>query len=218
MHDPVVSLDTLDPTKALLQLCKRLERAWTLPDIVAAVVPVADGVLGYPHVWLGLLGGRSGFVTIISQAAVDVGHEQLHAKAQSLEIPIAGDRMLEEIMTADHVVVVEDARSDLRTNKDVVAQLHNRTIINVPLVLADERLGALGMGTYGDAEGVRPPSDWQLDFMQAMAGHVAVALDRVRFIQAHKSAEDALYQEKERLQVTLHSISDAVITTTKTSS
>jgi diguanylate cyclase (GGDEF)-like protein/PAS domain S-box-containing protein len=60
---------------------------------------------------------------------------------------------------------------------------------------------------------VRPPAPWQLDFMQAMAGHVAVALDRVGFMQARKQAEAALYAEKERLQVTLHAISDAVIAT-----
>ena len=130
-----------------------------------------------------------------------------------MDIPIAGDPMVQEIMTADHVVVVEDARTDPRTNKAIVAQLHNRTIINVPLLLAEQRLGALGMGTYGDAEGVRPPAHWQIEFMQTIAGHVAVALDRVRFMQARKEAEDALYEEKERLQVTLHAISDAVIST-----
>ena len=110
-------------------------------------------------------------------------------------------------------MVVDDARTDPRTNKDIVAQLQNRTIINVPLLMAEQRLGALGMGSHGDAEGVRPPLPWQLDFMQAMAGHVAVAMDRVRFMQARKDAEDALYHEKERLQVTLHSIGDAVIST-----
>jgi diguanylate cyclase (GGDEF)-like protein/PAS domain S-box-containing protein len=208
-----VMQDSQAPTKALLQLCKRLERAWNLPDILAAVAPVADEVLGYQHVWLALIGNRAGFINIISQVSQLTEHDPLHAKVESLEIPIAGDSMLEEILAADHVVVVKDARIDPRTNKDVVAQLQNRTIINVPLLLADERLGALGMGTYGDDEGVRPPSDWQVDFMQAVAGHVAVALDRVRFIQEQKNTEDALYQEKERLQVTLHSISDAVIST-----
>lgn len=206
-------MDAQRQTKALLQLCKRLERAWTLPDILAAVAPVVEDVLGYSHAWLALIGDRPGFVSVISQVTSDSEYQHLQAVAQTMDIPIAGDRMLEEILAADHVVVVQDARTDPRTNKEVVAQLHNRTIINVPLLLADERLGVVGIGTFGDVEGVRPPSDWQLDFMQALAGHVAVALDRVRFMQARKQAEDALYHEKERLQVTLHSISDAVITT-----
>lgn len=199
-------------TKALLQLCKRLERAWNLSDILDAVSPVADEVLGYPHAWLAMYGEKPGVVSIITHVTSGMPSD-LSRLVQSIDIPIAGDPMLAEILTADHVVVVVDARTDPRTNKDIVAQLNNRTIINVPLVLAEQRLGSLGMGTYGDEEGVRPPSPSQLEFMQAVAGHVAVALDRVRFIQAHKLIEDALYQEKERLHVTLHSISDAVITT-----
>jgi len=200
------------PTKELLQLCKQLERSWNLSDILDAVAPVAERVMGYPHVWLALVAETPGMVTAVSHR-VQGQESDLTRTLLSLEIPIAGDPMLEEIMAADHVVVVEDARTDPRTNKQIVAQVHNRTIINIPLMLAEQRLGALGMGTFGDAEGVRPPSPWQLDFMQTVAGHVAVALDRVRFMQARKSAEDALYAEKERLQVTLHSISDAVITT-----
>jgi len=204
--------DSQLPTKALLQLCKRLERAWNLPDILDAFSPVAQQVLGYRHSWLALFSQKPGFCTVISHMTAG-GESELSRKTQSMEIPIAGDAMLREIMGADHVVVVEDARTDPRTNKEMVALLENRTIINVPLVLAEQRLGALGMGTHGDIEGVRVPLPWQIDFMQAMAGHVAVALDRVRFMGARKLAEDALYQEKERLQVTLHAISDAVIST-----
>lgn len=211
MPEHRTDIDTL-PTKALLQLCKRLERAWSLPDILDAIAPEAESVLGYRHIWLGLFGQKPGIVSIISHLTSGVVTDTSR-KVQSTEIPIAGDPMLQEIMTADHVVVVEDARTDPRTNKDIVAQLENRTIINVPLIMAEQRLGALGMGTYGSAEGVRVPAPWQIEFMQAMAGHVAVALDRVSFMQARKAAEDALYHEKERLRVTLHSISDAVITT-----
>jgi diguanylate cyclase (GGDEF)-like protein/PAS domain S-box-containing protein len=217
MIDLPVALDPQRQTQALLQLCKRLERAWNLPDILTAVAPAVDDILGYHHTWLALIGDQPGMVTVISEVASNADQHSdfapLATPAQSIEIPIAGDRMLEEILASDHVVVVNDARTDPRTNKEVVAQLGNRTIINVPLLLADERLGVVGCGTFGDEEGVRPPQAWHLDFLQTLAGHVAVALDRVRFIQARKLAEDALYQEKERLQVTLHSISDAVITT-----
>lgn len=208
--------NNIDPqlsTKAMLQLCKRLERAWNLADILTAFAPVVEEVLGYPHSWLALVGEKPGIVSVISQATSVPEYEEIHKSVTSMDIPIDGDPMLAEIMAADHVVVVEDARTDPRTNKQVVAQLHNRTIINVPLLLAESRLGTVGLGTFGDQEGVRPPLPWHLEFLQAMAGHVAVALDRVRFMQARKLAEDALYQEKERLQVTLHSISDAVITT-----
>lgn len=204
--------DTQMPNKALLQLCKRLERAWNLGDILDAFSPVAQQVLGYPHAWLALFDQKPGICTVISHMSQGAQSE-LSRQILRTDIPIAGDTMLQEIMGADHVVVVEDARTDPRTNKEMVALLHNRSIVNVPLILAEQRLGALGMGTYGDAEGLRTPLPWQLDFMQTMAGHVAVAMDRVRFMEARKQAEDALYQEKERLQVTLYAISDAVLST-----
>ena len=212
MSDQTTETEAQSHTRALLQLCKRLERAWTLSDILDAMSPVAEHVLGYPHSWLAVYGEKPGFVSVILHVTQGVESDVSRA-AQSIDIPIAGDTMLQEIMAADHVVVVDDARTDPRTNKEIVAQLHNRTIINVPLILAEQRLGSLGMGTYGDVEGVRPPLPWQIEFMQAMAGHAAVAMDRVRFMQARKEAEDALYHEKERLQVTLHSIGDAVIST-----
>lgn len=198
--------------EALLQLCKRLERAWTLPDVLEAVKPMGESVFDYRHVWLALVDEASGMLDFLTHTTSGV-ESALSRQIQTMKIPVKGDALLEEIMQATHVVVVEDARTDPRTNKAVVAALHNRTIVNVPLIMADQRLGALGMGTYGDEEGVRPPKPWQIALMQATAGHLAVALDRVRFMTARREAEEALVHQKERLQVTLQSISDAVVTT-----
>lgn len=199
--------DSEDLIKALLQLCKQLERAWKIEDILNAYAPVAIEILGYPHVWLALFNERPGIVSIVSHLSGGIESETSRL-IQSIDIPIAGDPMIEEIMDANHVVIVEDARTDPRTNKEMVALLHNRTIINVPLILADQKLGSLGLGTYGDVEGVRPPQAWQLEFMQAMAGHVAVALDRVKFIQARQQAEDALHASVEFANSLIHAMQD----------
>ena len=211
---PTVSHDAeeREHAEALLQLCKRLERAWSLPDVLEAVKPMGESVFDYRHVWLALFDEASGMLDFLTHTTS--GEESaVSRQLQTMKIPVKGDALLEEILQATHVVVVEDARTDPRTNKAVVAALHNRTIVNVPLVMADQRLGALGMGTYGDEEGVRPPKPWQIALMQATAGHLAVALDRVRFMTARREAEEALVQQKEHLQVTLQSISDAVVTT-----
>lgn len=193
--------------QALLRLCKRLERAWEIEDILNAYAPVAIEILGYPHVWLAVYNQRPGFVSIISHLS-DGAVSETSKLVQSIDIPIEGDRMIEEIMQAEHVVVVEDARTDPRTNKEMVALIQNRTIINVPLFLAEQKLGSLGMGTYGDEEGVRPPAQWQIDFMQAMAGHVAVALERAKFIHARREAEDALQTSVEFANDLINSMQD----------
>ena len=211
MGKPTFEIDNRVATRALLEMCKRLERAWALDDILHAMAPAIQDVLGYRHAWLALFGHPPGFVNVISHVDSENAQETKQRDVMSVDIPIAGDAMLEELMTADHVVVVEDARTDPRTNKAIVAQLHNRTIVNLPLLLADHRLGAIGMGTYGDAEGVRPPLDWHLEFLQTVAGHVAVALDRVRFMAARKKAEEALQQTLDLTNNVIQSMQDGFL-------
>lgn len=58
-------------------------------------------------------------------------------------IPIEGDAMLHEIFHEQRTVVVEDARTDPRTNKQIVEALQNRTLILVPLRLLDKPFGGL---------------------------------------------------------------------------
>jgi GAF domain-containing protein len=80
-------------------------------------------------------------------------------------------------------VVIADARTDARTNKQLVEQLRNRTLINIPLRLLDQRLGIFGIGTFGD-EGCRAPSERELDYLVGMAAQIAVAAGRIRFLEA----------------------------------
>src|SRR3990167_986577 len=91
------SIDSQLFTKALLQLCKRLERAWNLPDILDAVSPVAEDTLGYPHAWLAMYGEKPGIVSVITHMTSGTASE-FSRLVQSIDIPIAGDAMLQEIM------------------------------------------------------------------------------------------------------------------------
>lgn len=186
------------PLGSLLETCRRLESSWRLPEILEAVAPAIHHELGYPHTFLTLFQERPGFATIISSlASADnaVGDTQdLHRRYQSLEIPIEGDAMIQEILAHRDIVVVEDARTDPRTNKAIVEAIQNRTIINVPLILADQTVGALGLATYTDAEGVRPPLAWHLEYLRLLAGHVAVALDRVRIVELRTKVQQEKWE------------------------
>ena len=106
-------------------------------------------------------------------------------------LTIEGDVMLEEIAEAKGIVVVEDARTDERTNKEIVARLGNRTIVNVPIFLHDKQFGSVGTGTYQD-EGVRPPTGSEREYLTAAANHLAVALDRIHLLTERKQAEEAI--------------------------
>jgi signal transduction histidine kinase/CheY-like chemotaxis protein len=95
--------------------------------------------------------------------------------------------------------VVVDARTDPRTNKTIVEQLGNRTIINIPLRLVDKPFGAFGCGTFGDEEGVRPPTPAQLDHLVGMAGQVSVAASRIRFLEVQRRAAEQQRELDRRL-------------------
>jgi signal transduction histidine kinase len=98
-------------------------------------------------------------------------------------------------------VVIEDARIDPRTNKAIVEQLQNRTLINLPLRLLDRPFGVFGLGTFGD-EGCRAPSAQELEYLVGMGGQIAVAAGRIRFVASQLEAErDKRALERRLLQM-----------------
>ncbi len=53
----------------------------------------------------------------------------------------------------------------------------------------------------------------ELEFIKTVANQVATAIQKVQLLEERRQAEQEIWEEKERAQVTLHSIGDAVITT-----
>lgn len=128
-------------------------------------------------------------------------------------LPIADDPFLKEILEATHIIMVDDARTDPRTDDGAVSAQDERTAVYVPLMLAGRKLGVLETGTFGD-EGVRPPSRGQLDYLMALANHVAVAMDRVQSLRERSEAAAALKQAAEDAQAALDSIVQSLASTT----
>lgn len=148
---------------------------------------------GYEHTWL-MISDEDEDVTEVRLIDASSAHaEQMWLVAPVLKI--RGDAMLEEIFTSDAPVVVDDARTDPRTDKRVVDALGNRTIVNIPLRLLDSPFGALGTGTFG-SEGVRVPTTEQLNHLVAMAAQVSVAASRLRY----REQQRAIVDEREKLQ------------------
>ncbi len=196
---------------SLLRLYETLGQANSYSAILQALLGELPRTLGYGSAGLLVLdeGGTrarlleaKGSIEKAADSILKLG-EEFRARTedeQFLVLPIGDDPFLKEIVEAAHIVVVEDARTDPRTNKEIVAATENRTIINVPLMLAGKKLGILNTGTYGDDEGVKPPTERQLEYLAAMANHVAVAMDRVRFLAERRKAEAALRESESRLR------------------
>lgn len=196
------ALSTLSTTR-LLAFARELQRATTFPQLLEAIRVEVQAAIGYEHAWL-FVADRDDATEV---RLIDIAGSKSDQVWEDIPVlRIEGDAMLEEIMRGDAPVVVADARTDPRTDKAIVDRLGNRTIVNVPLRLLDKPFGAFGTGTFGDEEGIRPPTSAQLDYLVGMAGQLAVAAGRIRFLEERRAA-DAAILERER---TIRSQAEAI--------
>jgi GAF domain-containing protein len=94
---------------------------------------------------------------------------------------VGTDAFLLEILQGDHPVIVEDMRTDPRTDKELAGRLEHRTGINIPMRIGGATLGALCVGTFG-AEGAVPPTPEEVEHLTVFGALVAAAFDRVRLL------------------------------------
>jgi len=180
---------------AIFRHARELQQATTLDDLMRVTEQAVAAISRYRQTWLVLRDSDPSIVRLIA-ASQDL---KPLAFERSPIIPVTGDPMVEEILTAHHVVVVEDARTDPRTNKATVARMQNRTIINVPLCIGERLVGALGIGTYG-GEGVLPPTQEELDALVVYAMQLAAAWERVHLSEERLRAEHERHALQQRLE------------------
>jgi signal transduction histidine kinase len=161
-----------------------LQRARTLDDLIRVANAAVRDVSRYKSAWLSWMDPENDAnVRLLALRGTILVTWQ-----DALVIPIAGDAMVQEIIAGGKPVVVTDARTDPRTNKDIVAQLGNRTIINVPVLVAGRVRGTLGAGSFND-EGVLPPTEEELEALTVFATQIAPAFDRVVALEERDNVE-----------------------------
>jgi PAS domain S-box-containing protein len=172
--------------QSLLRLSRDLERSQTLPEVLHAAHEEVRNIMGYGNLWAYLLSDDRKYARAF--AAGGPTSDTMMSDDGAATLTIAGDRMLEEIAAAKEIVIVEDAQTDARVNREIVTRMGNRTIVNVPIILFDRHLGSVGMGTFGD-EGVRVPTEAEQRYLMALASHMAVAFDRIHLVSERVRAE-----------------------------
>jgi PAS domain S-box-containing protein len=190
--------------EALLALSRRIEGAYTERDAFDAAFDILRAHTGYGHYWIFV------FDEDAHHAHFYMGSSGPESDPATATLTIPGDPMLEEIAASRDIVVVEDARTDPRTDKEIVARIGNRTIINVPIVFNARTLGAVGTGTFGD-EGVRLPSPAERNFLKAVASHLAISLDRIRNRTEWQRAERELQAGEARYRSLVAAMAEGVV-------
>ena len=192
---------------SLLRLARKLELALNFSDILGAAREELERTLGLHAVWFYLLSEDRKSMRLIM---ADASTGQVSDGQAGELLTIEGDPMLEEIATGEHMVVVEDARTDPRTNKDLVRRIGNRTIVNVPVSMSGRKLGAIGTGTFGE-DGVRLLDAEEREYIAALASHVAAVLDRVQALEKRALAEEALQQSEARYRTLFEHAPDGIL-------
>ncbi len=171
-------------TARLLQFARKLQHASSFTELLVAAREEASATLGYEHVWLMVADDEDAEELKL----IDIAGDQREVVWQvAPTLKVKGDRFLETLMSSDEPVIIPDARSDPRTNKEIVERLQNRTLINIPLRLVDKPFGIFGLGTFGD-EGCRDVNDSEVSYLVGMASQLSVAASRIRFLEERANA------------------------------
>ncbi len=189
--------------KSLLNMSGKLERAVNYDDIMSAALEEVREIIGYRTIW----------VYLFSEDRKEAYGLSFHGEQRHLgmdKIHIEGDRMLEEISKGEKPIVIPDAMLDERTDKEVIGVTKNRTIVNLPVNLLNNRLAAIGTGTFGD-EGVRVPTSQELDYLETMARHIAVAMDHIFSSEEKKKAEAALASSEKRFRALIENAMEGIV-------
>ncbi len=184
--DELALLQQQSHSNSLLHLSRRLERAQSYADILAAAGDEVRELIGYRNLWVYLLSDDRQYFTALIGTGAEA--DLSVSEGGTPRLTIAGDRMLEQIAEAKEIVLIEDAQTSDIVNKEIVRKLGNRTIVNIPIILFDRHLGSVGVGTFGD-EGVKVPTASEQKYLNAMASHMAAALDRIYLLDHRRKAE-----------------------------
>jgi signal transduction histidine kinase/ActR/RegA family two-component response regulator len=178
---------------SVLQFSRDLQKATNVADLVDALGEALARSTSYRTCWLCTFqpGARE------AQVIAAGGSYKGDLLSRITTIPIDGDPMVEEIVASRLPVIVVDARTDPRTNKEIVARVGNRTIMNFPMLLGDELLGAVGIGTFAP-EPPRRPTAAELEILTVFATQLAAACQRVRLVEAQRRLEDDLATARRR--------------------
>ncbi len=182
----------------VLRSSSELQRARSVADLMRVVDSAVRQLSRYRNAWIAWFDPEDPAFVRVLVASAQV--EETIWETSPL-VPRAGDAMIAEIELGKRPVVVVDARTDPRTNKEMVERFANRTIVNVPIILGGHVQGMLGTGTMG-SEGPLAPTADELESLSVFATQLAPAFDRVHALAAQAKAE----QERNALHLHLESL------------
>ncbi len=174
--------------QALLRLSKELESAETEEAVADAVARQIHEVLSYAHCSLFDFPPQA---TECIRIAIRSVNPHLRLNSGIRKIPLTASRIVRDLASGQSPIVVEDARTDPRTNKDYARRLGLVSLIHVSARTRNGGLIVMSFGTL-TSEGPRVPDTDGLQFAGALVAQASAAIDRLRLDRARTRAEEAM--------------------------
>jgi len=200
--------DREEKSQSLLRISKALENANTYAQVNEIVYTEIIKLTEFRSTWIYLFNREKTECTLVTVQGTFA--PKINNNYPTLKI--SGDPFLEEIAEATHIVIINNAETDPRTNKEIVSVLGNKTIINVPLMLIDHHLGTFGVGSFGE-EGYKTISNSEKDFLNNIGAHVAAAIKRIQFISELTIVQNEVLINEERYRNLSEAAFDAIFIT-----
>ncbi|NQU67610.1 MAG: response regulator [Candidatus Marinimicrobia bacterium] len=179
---------------SLAKISRNMVRTDSYNELLDSIGNEIKEITGYNSCWFYIFDEKREYARLIAAT----GKARQSIMTQIPLIPMKGDPYMEEVASLTDIAIIEDAQTDPRTNKEIVNQIGNRTIINVPVKLSDQLLGSLGIGSFGD-EGVQLPTKQQEQYFISIASTLAFTVDRIRLQVERQNIIDDLNKKNYEL-------------------
>jgi len=182
---------SLELQTAQIEIAHHLELAKSYVDIVAAVDTRIRELFSFSSAWLYLVDPDSNgeHWHLVSRSKNRLKSDEDTAAIQHIQA--SNSNLFGLLQQANEPIVIEDAQHDPRMNLEIAQQTGLRTVVFLPLTVEEIRIGALGVGTFGD-EGVRVPDQSEIAFFQTLATQLSIVVDRIDYERRLSEANEEL--------------------------
>ena len=193
-------------SQEILSLVKKLEYTQTNSELLSVVKKSIAKVLGYRTIWFYKISDDKKYAHLIFDGIIPRSMKQ----QDFIRIDINSSPYYQRITTQKKIDIVDDALNDTElSNKKFIRDLQIHTLVHMPLLMHDEPIGLLGTGSFG-SQGIRVPTQEQLDFIISLSGHVALVLDRIQLQQLQLEAKLALKKSEENYRLLIEQSAQAI--------
>jgi signal transduction histidine kinase len=175
--------------RALASLADAIGGSLEQERVLAAVGEDIRQLLGFDRCAI-FLSGEGGELTLAYLSGPPMEGVEI---GRPVDLEAAGSRALPEAVRAMETIVIDDARSDARSNPDVARRWGIGSAIVVPLTAHGHLSGVL----HATRERVAPFKPEEVALAGALAGHAAIAIENARLYREAREAFLGLREAQE---------------------